>query len=84
MLATGADAVGRLNVLHQIYSPTGREVLLEAGISNGMTVADFGCGPGAVSRMLASLVGASGSVTGDRLSRAPGSKKPRDCPLLKE
>jgi SAM-dependent methyltransferase len=56
--------VGRLNVLHQIYSPMGREVLLEAGISEGMTVADFGCGPGAVSRMLASLVGASGSVTG--------------------
>jgi len=63
-LATGADAVGRLNVLHQIYAPTGRETLLEAGISEGMRVADFGCGPGAVTRMLASLVGASGSVVG--------------------
>jgi SAM-dependent methyltransferase len=63
-LATGAGAVGRLNVLHQIYSPTGREALLEAGIAEGMTVADFGCGPGAVSRMLAALVGASGSVIG--------------------
>jgi SAM-dependent methyltransferase len=63
-LATGADAVGRLNVLHRIYSPAGREVLLEAGLTAGMKVADFGCGPGTMTRMLASLVGPSGSVTG--------------------
>jgi SAM-dependent methyltransferase len=63
-LATGADAVGRLAVLHQIYSPTGREALVEAGIMEGMRVADFGCGPGMMSRMLASLVGPSGSVMG--------------------
>ena len=63
-LATGADAVGRLNVLHRIYSPAGREALLEAGLTAGMRVADFGCGPGTMTRMLASLVGPSGSVTG--------------------
>jgi SAM-dependent methyltransferase len=63
-LATGADAVGRLNVLHRIYSPAGREVLLEAGLTAGMKVADFGCGPGTMTRMLASLVGPSGTVTG--------------------
>jgi SAM-dependent methyltransferase len=63
-LATGADAVGRLNVLHGIYSPAGREVLLEAGLTEGMKVADFGCGPGTMTRMLASLVGPLGSVTG--------------------
>lgn len=34
-LATGADAVGRLDVLHRIYSPAGREALLEAGLTEG-------------------------------------------------
>ena len=63
-LATGVDAVGRLNVLHKIYSPAGRKTLVSAGISEGMAVADFGCGSGTMSRLLASLVGPSGSVTG--------------------
>jgi SAM-dependent methyltransferase len=35
-----------------------------------MIVADFGCGPGAMSRLLASLVGTSGSVTGIDLHAA--------------
>jgi SAM-dependent methyltransferase len=63
-LATGADAVGRLQILHKIYSPAGRQFLLEAGLAQGMRVADFGCGSGFVSRMLAEMVGPSGSVTG--------------------
>ncbi len=69
-LATGADAVGRLKVLHKIYSPAGYEALREAGISEGMLVADFGCGAGVTSRLLASLVGPSGSVTGIDLHAA--------------
>lgn len=63
-LATGADAVGRLKVLHSIYAPAGRDFRLEAGLTTGMSVADFGCGIGAVTRMLAVLVGPWGSVTG--------------------
>ena len=63
-LATGSAAVRRLYVLHEIYSPVGRRVLLEAGLREGMRVADFGCGVGAVTRMLADMVGPSGSVTG--------------------
>ncbi len=63
-LATGANAVGRLNVLHSIYSPMGRQVLLEAGLSEGMHAADFGCGSGTMTRLLAAEVGPSGSVTG--------------------
>jgi len=70
VLATGADAVGRLNVLHKVYSPAGRETLIAAGIKEGMTVADFGCGPGAMSRLLGSLVGPSGSVMGIHLHAA--------------
>jgi SAM-dependent methyltransferase len=69
-LGTGVDAVGRLNLLHRIYSPAGREALLEAGLKEGMRVADFGCGPGVMTRMLASLVGASGNVTGIDLYEA--------------
>jgi len=69
-LATGADAVGRLIVLHKIYSPVGRKTLLGAGLMAGMKVADFGCGTGTMSRMLASLVGPSGSVTGIDLHAA--------------
>lgn len=63
-LATGAAAVGRLHVLHDIYSPAGRRVLSEAGLQEGMRVADFGCGVGLVTRMLAEMVGPSGQITG--------------------
>jgi ubiquinone/menaquinone biosynthesis C-methylase UbiE len=64
VLATGPGAVRRLQVLHDIYSPVGRRVLLQAGLRKGMRVADFGCGVGMATRMLAELVGPSGSVTG--------------------
>ncbi len=64
VLATGARAVRRLLLLHNIYSRVGRRVLLNAGLQPGMSVADFGCGIGAVTRMLAEMVGPSGSVTG--------------------
>jgi ubiquinone/menaquinone biosynthesis C-methylase UbiE len=63
-LATGAAAVRRLHVLHDIYSPAGRRVLSEAGLRDGMRVADFGCGVGLVTRMLAEMVGPSGHLTG--------------------
>lgn len=64
VLATGAAAVRRLHVLHNIYSPAGRRILLQAGLTEGMKVADFGCGVGVVTRMLGEIVGPSGSVTG--------------------
>ena len=64
VLATGEAAVGRLHVLHNIYGPAGRRVLLRAGLKCGMKVADFGCGVGVVTRMLAEMVGPSGTVTG--------------------
>jgi len=63
-LATGEAAVRRLHALHRIYAPVGRRVLLQAGLKPGMIVADFGCGVGATTRMLAELVGSSGHVTG--------------------
>jgi len=41
-----------------------KEALERAGIGSGMRVLDLGCGPGDVSILAASLVGASGSVVG--------------------
>jgi tRNA A58 N-methylase Trm61 len=64
VLATGAGAVRRLLLLHHIYSPAGRRVLLSAGLKPGMKAADFGCGIGAVTRMLAEMVGLRGDVSG--------------------
>jgi SAM-dependent methyltransferase len=69
VLATGAAAVRRLHVLHDVYSPAGRRVLLASGLRKGMKVADFGCGVGLVTRMLGEMVGPSGSVTGIDVNR---------------
>jgi ubiquinone/menaquinone biosynthesis C-methylase UbiE len=69
VLATGSAAVRRLTILHEIYAPAGRRILLQAGLKEGMRVADFGCGVGAVTRMLAEMVGPSGHVTGIDLHR---------------
>jgi SAM-dependent methyltransferase len=63
-LASGAGAVRRLHVLHDLYAPAGRRALLDAGLRPGMKAIDFGCGVGVVTRMLAEMVGPTGSVTG--------------------
>jgi SAM-dependent methyltransferase len=64
VLATGAAAVRRLHVLHDVYAPAGKRILQKAGLTKGMKVADFGCGVGVVTRMLAEIVGPAGRVTG--------------------
>lgn len=69
-LATGAAAAHRLEVLHEIYGPGTRETALAAGLSPGMSVADFGCGVGTVSAMFAGIVGPQGSVTALDMSAA--------------
>jgi ubiquinone/menaquinone biosynthesis C-methylase UbiE len=63
-LATGAAAVRRLHMLHDIYCQEGRRALLRAGLRKGMRIADFGCGVGVVTRMLAEITGPLGHVTG--------------------
>jgi SAM-dependent methyltransferase len=69
-LATGSAAVRRLHLLHEVYSPFARGVLTDAGLKPGMNVADFGCGVGMTTRMLAEMVGPTGSVTGIDFSMA--------------
>jgi ubiquinone/menaquinone biosynthesis C-methylase UbiE len=63
-LATGEAAAYRLGILHDLYGPGTRRVLLESGLRSGMRVADFGCGVGMVTAWLADLVGPEGYVVG--------------------
>jgi SAM-dependent methyltransferase len=63
-LATGEAAAYRLGILHDLYGPGTRRVLLESGLRRGMRVADLGCGVGMVTALLAELVGPGGSVVG--------------------
>ena len=69
-LATGEAAAYRLRLLHGLYGPGTRRVLLEAGLRRGMRVADVGCGVGMVTALLAELVGAEGQVVGIDASTA--------------
>ena len=64
VLATGEAATHRLRVLHSLYGPGARRVLLRAGLERGMRVADLGCGVGMVTTLLAELVGPDGEVVG--------------------
>ena len=63
-LATGEAAAYRLCILHEVYGPGTRRVLLDAGLRRGMRVADLGCGVGLVTALLADLVGRGGHVVG--------------------
>ena len=63
-LATGEAADYRLRILHDLYGPGTRRVLLESGLRRGMRVADLGCGVGMVTAVLAELVGPRGHVVG--------------------
>jgi 2-polyprenyl-3-methyl-5-hydroxy-6-metoxy-1,4-benzoquinol methylase len=78
-LASGPAAVRRLFILHNIYGPAGRRLLLEAGLKPGMHIADFGCGVGAVTHMLAEMTGPTGSVTGIDVSAAQIGQAAQIC-----
>jgi 2-polyprenyl-3-methyl-5-hydroxy-6-metoxy-1,4-benzoquinol methylase len=70
VLATGSAAANRLRILHSIYGPGARQLLINAGIKRGMRVADLGCGVGMVTQLLAELVGPTGEVVGVDFSGA--------------
>src|SRR5262245_10878570 len=81
VLATGEAAAYRLRLLHSLYGPGTRRVLLEAGLQRGMHGADLGCGVGMVSSVLADLVGPAGRVAGidssaEQLAQARGQLPP--------
>ncbi len=54
----------RLLLQSRLFNPSTRRLLLEAGITAGMTVLDVGSGAGDVALLVADLVGPSGSVVG--------------------
>jgi ubiquinone/menaquinone biosynthesis C-methylase UbiE len=62
VLRTGAAGATRLHLLHHLFGPISRQMLLEAGIAPGMRVLDLGCGIGTVSCWMASQVGPDGAV----------------------
>jgi SAM-dependent methyltransferase len=70
VLATGLAADYRLRILHGLYGPGTRRLLLGAGLRRGMRVADVGCGVGMVTTLLAKLVGPEGQVIGIDFSGA--------------
>src|ERR1044072_7246664 len=70
VLATGDAAANRLRILHNVYGPGARELLLRAGIKPGMRVVDLGCGTGMTTQLLAELVGPTGKVIGVDYSAA--------------
>lgn len=63
-LATGEVGANRLQILHQIHKPYTEFLLERVGLSEGMHIADIGCGIGSVSTWLAEQVGFNGSVIG--------------------
>jgi SAM-dependent methyltransferase len=70
VLATGEAAAYRLRLLHNLYGPGTRRLLLGAGLRPGMRVADLGCGVGLVTALLADLVGPRGHAVGIDASAA--------------
>ena len=70
VLATGNAAANRLRILHNVYGPGARGLLLRAGIKRGMSVVDLGCGVGLTTQLLAELVGPTGEVIGVDYSAA--------------
>ena len=78
-LATGEAAVRRLKALQEVYGPSGERLLRQAGLTAGMEVADFGCGVGLTTRMLAEMAGPSGRVTGIDISVAQLGQARAQC-----
>jgi ubiquinone/menaquinone biosynthesis C-methylase UbiE len=64
VLRRGAAGYERLLVLARDRWPDTLALLRRAGIAPGMRCADLGCGPGAVTRELARLVGPTGRAVG--------------------
>ena len=60
----GDEGKRRLEILGRILWPTTFALLKSAGVREGMTVLDLGCGGGDVTRGLARMVGPAGRVVG--------------------
>jgi SAM-dependent methyltransferase len=70
VLAMGEAAAYRLEMLHNIYGAGTMRLLLDAGLRNGLQVADIGCGVGTVTSLIGEFVGPEGHVVGFDFSGA--------------
>jgi len=74
LLGANDPELARLRIQHEIWLAPMRALLDASGFSEGMRLADLGCGPGWSTLELAARVGASGRVLGrdrwDRMVRA--------------
>lgn len=61
-LDVGHSDLHRMTLLGNIYKPHNTRFILNCRLSNGMHVADIGCGPGNMSLWFAEKVGTTGSV----------------------
>lgn len=61
-LNVGRDGFDRLALVQRIYGPTSREWLLRAGLRPGMRALELACGTGAMTRVIAELIGPDGSL----------------------
>lgn len=68
VLATGEEGAERLRVVQSVHGPDTERLLLRAGLSQGMKVADIGCGIGTISCWMAEQVGPTGAVYGIDIS----------------
>jgi ubiquinone/menaquinone biosynthesis C-methylase UbiE len=58
------NEIARLEIQSGFFEPLTKRTLIRAGIKEGMSCIDVGCGAGTVTRMMANMVGKNGHVTG--------------------
>jgi SAM-dependent methyltransferase len=73
VLARTASEYERLRAQAVVWSPLTDRVIAKAGLADGMTTLDAGCGPGEVMRLMAKRVGPTGSVHGIDIDAAVGA-----------
>ncbi|RUR15888.1 class I SAM-dependent methyltransferase [Legionella sp. km535] len=70
ILNTNDKARDRLSLQHQLYAQSSKNLIQEAGIKQGMSGLEIGCGSGAMTLELAKLIGREGSLLAIDLSQS--------------
>ncbi len=63
VIGVGKDDEERLLLLNELFGKTSKDLLLKAGLTQGMRVLEVGCGTGNMTRWIAKQVGDNGHVT---------------------
>ena len=64
VLGNQDSEIARLEVQAILFEPLTNQTLLNAGLKEGMSCIDIGCGSGSVTRLMARIVGKTGRVVG--------------------